>query len=640
MGRSRARGHPPLASSLTDPRSLSYRQVNTDPRRALAHHQDLHDGSEPLRAARSGFTSSRSPASRFRLYALLRPGAVGQRRRRRRFDRRHARWSHRDDQGGQRTRRRSPAFTEDAPNGYLGASDGWTRPARGLPRWTGTTPRRPTGNVVQTGRLELTGKAGSQDATLALGFGASAAAARRRRRRLARRRLRHRRRRRYQPRAGTTTSPAARGRAAPPATRSSTTSRLMVLAASEDKTYRGAGIASPTMAWVWGLIPRLQRALPPRCGRATSTRSPPPRSRPATARPQGGRSTTCGRASSSPTAACRRTRTSTALRTGAACSSTRSPTRSCSPGSSDAPTPATWSHVERAAECILANGTGHPGALGERDRLFAGEHRRRDRRAGVRRADRAGQRRERPPRPATARSPTTGSSRLERLDRDHQRTALALALLPATQRGRRRERGHHLHDRRRRSDRSTSDSSSTRASSSSCASASSAPTTPRAVNLPVVDRELGVDDAERPVLAPLQPRRLRRDPRRRPVRDQRRQRARLWPIFAGERGEYELAAGELAGRHRGRAAGGDDAARRDRQHRERGLDAPRAGLGRQAAGGAPTGFAPRAPARCSATPLGLDARPVHPPRLVDRRRPPGRAPQRRRAAATRSAAGA
>jgi len=29
----------------------------------------------------------------------------------------------------------------------------------------------------------------------------------------------------------------------------------MVLAASEDKTYSGAGIASPTMAWVWGLIP-------------------------------------------------------------------------------------------------------------------------------------------------------------------------------------------------------------------------------------------------------------------------------------------------------------------------------------------------------------------------------------------------
>ena len=30
---------------------------------------------------------------------------------------------------------------------------------------------------------------------------------------------------------------------------------LMVLGASEDKTYRGAFIASPTMAWVWGQIP-------------------------------------------------------------------------------------------------------------------------------------------------------------------------------------------------------------------------------------------------------------------------------------------------------------------------------------------------------------------------------------------------
>ena len=29
----------------------------------------------------------------------------------------------------------------------------------------------------------------------------------------------------------------------------------MVMAALEDKTFRGAGIASPSMAWVWGTIP-------------------------------------------------------------------------------------------------------------------------------------------------------------------------------------------------------------------------------------------------------------------------------------------------------------------------------------------------------------------------------------------------
>jgi hypothetical protein len=34
----------------TDPRSLSYQQVNTDAA-ALPHRQDLHDGSRPLRAA-------------------------------------------------------------------------------------------------------------------------------------------------------------------------------------------------------------------------------------------------------------------------------------------------------------------------------------------------------------------------------------------------------------------------------------------------------------------------------------------------------------------------------------------------------------------------------------------------------------
>ena len=82
---------------------------------------------------------------------------------------------------------------------------------------------------------------------------------------------------------------------------------------------------------------------------------------------------------------------------------------------------------------------------------------------------------------------------------------------------------------------------------------------------------------------------------------------RAWPLLTGERGEYELLAGGDAS-----AAPGDD--RRDRQRRP---DAARAGLGRAAADrdrrqrvrrGHPLGDA-----------AGLDPRPVHPPRLVDRR---------------------
>ena len=65
----------------------------------------------------------------------------------------------------------------------------------------------------------------------------------------------------------------------------------------------------------------------------------------------------------------------------------------------------------------------------------------------------------------------------------------------------------------------------------------------------VVDARTGRPDAGRPALAPLHERRLRRTGRRRPVeRDladaDHATYGRLWPIFAGERGEYELLAGD------------------------------------------------------------------------------------------------
>src|SRR5262249_12329947 len=110
----------------------------------------------------------------------------------------------------------------------------------------------PSGNVVQMGRMELTGKPGSQDATVALGFGASTSTALT----AARDSLA----------AGYTASERAyeagwhRYLAGLPRPRSVAgheqlyDTSLMVLAASEDKTYRGGGIASPSMAWVWGQL--------------------------------------------------------------------------------------------------------------------------------------------------------------------------------------------------------------------------------------------------------------------------------------------------------------------------------------------------------------------------------------------------
>jgi glucoamylase len=140
-------------------------------------------------------------------------------------------------------------------SGYLGTSDGWTDLKDDYKMdWSYGSASSP-GNVVQTARTPLTGLSGSQDLTLSLGF-------------------------------GTTTSAALKGaqgslgaglektatayesgwhdylgslNAAPASVGSSgglqhTTYDVsaMTLAAHEDKTYRGAYIASPTMPWVWG----------------------------------------------------------------------------------------------------------------------------------------------------------------------------------------------------------------------------------------------------------------------------------------------------------------------------------------------------------------------------------------------------
>ncbi|MEA2311326.1 MAG: glucoamylase, partial [Solirubrobacteraceae bacterium] len=138
----------------------------------------------------------------------------------------------------------SPAFTRTS-SGYLGTSDGW-EDLRGDYRMDWAYTSAPSGNVVQTGQTALTGLPGSQHLTLALGFGGDAAAA----------------------------LSAANGAlgggfaAAQTAYAGGWHAYLgslaragadvtydvsaMTLAASEDKTFRGAYVASPSMPWVWG----------------------------------------------------------------------------------------------------------------------------------------------------------------------------------------------------------------------------------------------------------------------------------------------------------------------------------------------------------------------------------------------------
>jgi glucoamylase len=140
----------------------------------------------------------------------------------------------------------SPAFTRTS-SGYLGTSDGYQDLRDFRMDWTYASA--PGGNVVQTGQTALTGLRDGQQATLALGFGADPVAAQS----AARASL--------SAGAGAVERAYAHGWASylaslkpPPAAADDALYEMsvMTLAASEDKTYRGAFVASPTMPWAWG----------------------------------------------------------------------------------------------------------------------------------------------------------------------------------------------------------------------------------------------------------------------------------------------------------------------------------------------------------------------------------------------------
>ncbi|NJP30178.1 glucoamylase [Microbispora sp. SCL1-1] len=152
----------------------------------------------------------------------------------------------------------SPAFTATS-TGYQGTSDGWSDLRSDNKMDWQYEARQRGGNIVQTARLAVTGVSGSQSSTVALGFGGNADAA-----------------------LSTARSTLSAGYAAVSAAYASgwhdyvsslkppppslVTQRekdvynasVMILASHEDKTNRGAFVASPTMPWAWGTNPNLE----------------------------------------------------------------------------------------------------------------------------------------------------------------------------------------------------------------------------------------------------------------------------------------------------------------------------------------------------------------------------------------------
>ena len=147
----------------------------------------------------------------------------------------------------------SPRF-KATTSGYRGtASDPWNELADGR---LGNSDATAPGNVVQAAETALDGTRGKQTLTLAIGFGATRQPPAR------------------PPRdrsptgfdkaadrtwtAGATT--AASSTARPGASQRDARLKrvyeqsVLVLAASEDKTHRGASIASPSMPWIWGTL--------------------------------------------------------------------------------------------------------------------------------------------------------------------------------------------------------------------------------------------------------------------------------------------------------------------------------------------------------------------------------------------------
>ena len=227
-------------TEVADPRSLTYRQVSTASRWRITKTYVV----DPERASVLIDVTFESRTGRpYALYVLADPALSN---------------SGDDDRGRGMTAwdaKGASAIAADPPlgresSGYMGASDGWTD-LRDDHRMDWSYDARDPGNVVQLGATRLDG-AKRRHLTLAIGFGADADTAQR----TAGASLR-----------GGFGGAAKRyaqgwhdylGRLRRPRSAAGIASlydtSVMTLAATEDKTYRGALIASPSMPWVWGNI--------------------------------------------------------------------------------------------------------------------------------------------------------------------------------------------------------------------------------------------------------------------------------------------------------------------------------------------------------------------------------------------------
>jgi glucoamylase len=233
---------------LEDPRSLTYRQVNTDVnhrwRLTKTYVTDTRRSTVVLDVRFQSLTSRP-----YRLYVLADPSLSN--------DGMHDTGS--CSRAGLVTtdgQMSSAVVTEpqltEVSCGYKDTSDGWTD-LRSHFRLQRHYALAPDGNVVQTGRTSLTGTGEHQRLTLALGFGtarADALSAARSSLSVGWRTLARRYAAGWHGYVSDLRIPP--GSLATGSERREYTVSTMVLAASEDKTYRGAYVASPTMPWVWG----------------------------------------------------------------------------------------------------------------------------------------------------------------------------------------------------------------------------------------------------------------------------------------------------------------------------------------------------------------------------------------------------
>jgi glucoamylase len=230
------------STRLADPRSLTYRQVSETSRWRLTKTYVT----DPARAAVLVDVRFESLTGRpYRLYMLGDPALSNT------GDDDRGRGLTAFDATNASALRAAPRFTRSSL-GYMGASDGWTDlQSDHRMDWeyaTATTP----GNVVQIAETSLTGLRGHRRLTLALGFGPEPTAATQTAARALRTGFR-RAARRYAAGWHRYLDGLERPRSAAGIERLYDAS-LMVMSATEDKTYRGALIAAPSMPWVWGNI--------------------------------------------------------------------------------------------------------------------------------------------------------------------------------------------------------------------------------------------------------------------------------------------------------------------------------------------------------------------------------------------------